>query len=760
MRASLPRPLCLGLLVFSLACALLASLSVPACALAAPQAVSLSVGSDNHTHLLWNNPDGSASLWNLDATGSLVTSYNYGPYTDDGTAATPWHASALATGPNGLSHILWTNPDGRVILWTVTDSGSFTYGVYGPYQDGAPNTPWSATALSVGPDNVVHILWTNPDNRVFLWNVDSAFHFTNVLYGPYTDGPANTPWNATALATGPDNISRVVWNNSNGRVMLWNVNAAGSVVASPTYGPYQDGAPNTPWSASAVSVGLDAVTHILWNNPDHRVILWNVDSAFNFTYHLYGLTAGLSAVALATGPDSKSRVLWNGPNGTAQVWTINADGSYTVKVYPSPSALALSPATVTGGSSSTGTVTLNAPAPPAGLAVTLSSSNTSAATVPASVTVPAGAISATFTVSTIGGTSASTATISATANGVSQTATLTINPAQRFKITNINNGDTISGDFEVNISVLDGNLNGNNISFTVDGTIVDSGDIQIQSDGTYAVTMVFPTNDYSNGIHTVAAVDGQGNSDTRNVTLSNAIASIVYDPIFDVSPGVTDVSQTSHLSATLTTPQGWQAVIQDYNGVAVRSYSGNGTTIDLTWDGKSDQGVDVPDDSYDLVMTTTAAGSGAVQPPGGDKAVHRPVSKDRIGDSLILIDQDALRGSISKAAIGMAYEKFIIGLLMPKVDIDFNSRPSVILTTGANVAKYVHLRNRINFKLEVACTLIYVYAHGSAFSKPRFNMGGVVLVSSPAAHSRSWSGTRSAGGRGQLSGKCSLWRRP
>ena len=343
MRASLPRPLCLGLLVFSLACALLASLSVPACALAAPQAVSLSVGSDNHTHLLWNNPDGSASLWNLDATGSLVTSYNYGPYTDDGTAATPWHASALATGPNGLSHILWTNPDGRVILWTVTDSGSFTYGVYGPYQDGAPNTPWSATALSVGPDNVVHILWTNPDHRVFLWNVDSAFNFTNALYGPYTDGPANTPWNATAIATGPDNTTRLVWNNSDGRVILWNVDAAFNFTYA-VFGPYNDGSASTPWGASALSVGPDNRTHILWTNPDNRIILWNMDPSFNFTYNVYGPNAGFSAVATGVGSDNKSRILWSGSDGSAQVWTINADGSYTSVTYSALASLNLTAA--------------------------------------------------------------------------------------------------------------------------------------------------------------------------------------------------------------------------------------------------------------------------------------------------------------------------------------------------------------------------------------------------------------------------------
>src|SRR5256886_11644195 len=52
-------------------------------------------------------------------------------------------------------------------------------------------------------------------------------------------------------------------------------------------------------------------------------------------------------------------------------------------------SLALNPTTVTGGGNSTGTVTLNRPAPAGGASVTLSSNNT-AATVPGSVTVPAG----------------------------------------------------------------------------------------------------------------------------------------------------------------------------------------------------------------------------------------------------------------------------------------------------------------------------------------------------------------------------------
>jgi hypothetical protein len=63
-------------------------------------------------------------------------------------------------------------------------------------------------------------------------------------------------------------------------------------------------------------------------------------------------------------------------------------------------SLSFEPASVTAGSPSTGVVTFNRPAPAGGAVVALRSHNTALATVPASVTVPAGATSATFPVST------------------------------------------------------------------------------------------------------------------------------------------------------------------------------------------------------------------------------------------------------------------------------------------------------------------------------------------------------------------------
>jgi hypothetical protein len=95
---------------------------------------------------------------------------------------------------------------------------------------------------------------------------------------------------------------------------------------------------------------------------------------------------------------------------------------------PTLSSLTLNPTTVRGGiQSSTGTVTLSGPAPSAGAVVTLSSSLTSVATVPSSVTVTAGNTSATFTVTTHSASSTTTVTISGTKGGT-QTAALTVTP--------------------------------------------------------------------------------------------------------------------------------------------------------------------------------------------------------------------------------------------------------------------------------------------------------------------------------------------
>ena len=90
------------------------------------------------------------------------------------------------------------------------------------------------------------------------------------------------------------------------------------------------------------------------------------------------------------------------------------------------SSLALNRASVVGGTPATGTVALSAPAPSGGAIVSLASSNASVASVPSSVTVAAGASTATFPVTTAATKKNAVVTLSANYGGATRTVTLAV----------------------------------------------------------------------------------------------------------------------------------------------------------------------------------------------------------------------------------------------------------------------------------------------------------------------------------------------
>jgi hypothetical protein len=151
-------------------------------------------------------------------------------------------------------------------------------------------------------------------------------------------------------------------------------------------------------------------------------------------------TFSASTVAVATATSVTISAVYNGVTKTAVL---------TVNPVPALSSISLSPAGVTGGTSSTGTATLTSPAGPGGVFVTLSSSNTNAATAPASVTVAEGQASAFFTVTTTAVATQTAVTISGIYNGVTKTAALTVYPPDliSFSIspTATSQGHTVTG---------------------------------------------------------------------------------------------------------------------------------------------------------------------------------------------------------------------------------------------------------------------------------------------------------------------------
>lgn len=135
-----------------------------------------------------------------------------------------------------------------------------------------------------------------------------------------------------------------------------------------------------------------------------------------------GQTSATFTIATTTVPANTTSTISAAYGGVTKTAALSINAA----TGPALSSLALSPTSVTGGQSSTGTATLTAPAPSGGAVVSLISSNTAVATVPASVSVPAGSTGATFTIATANVTVDSSSSISASHGGVTRSAILSV----------------------------------------------------------------------------------------------------------------------------------------------------------------------------------------------------------------------------------------------------------------------------------------------------------------------------------------------
>ena len=140
-----------------------------------------------------------------------------------------------------------------------------------------------------------------------------------------------------------------------------------------------------------------------------------------------GATSATFTASTATVPSNISATVRASFNGTT------VTGTLTVQA-PKPSAVAYNPVVLTGGKSGVGTVTLNGRAPAGGFEVLLAADN-GIFTIPASVTVAEGALSATFPVSALVVDTDTVVTTTATANGTTVTKTITVAAPVLYTVT-------------------------------------------------------------------------------------------------------------------------------------------------------------------------------------------------------------------------------------------------------------------------------------------------------------------------------------
>ena len=263
-------------------------------------------------HILWDNPNGTASVWTVDSTGGY-TFHNYGPYPG-------WVATALADTRDGKTHLLWDHTaDHQISVWDVDAQNSVTFHNYGPFAG------WTAAGMSAGPDGRLHLLWNHrPDNQMSLWSLDNgAGTYSHREYGPFAG------WSAKLLATGGDGATDVVWTKTDGQVSSWKVSAADGSYLHHEYGPYPG------WSANALAAGPVGRASLAWGNTDGTQSLWNADfGAGTYSFTNYGPYPGWAVTNAAVGSDGVRRLLWNhAPDGMASLWTVDGAGGFAARNY-------------------------------------------------------------------------------------------------------------------------------------------------------------------------------------------------------------------------------------------------------------------------------------------------------------------------------------------------------------------------------------------------------------------------------------------
>ncbi|MBI3721784.1 MAG: hypothetical protein HY248_04450, partial [Fimbriimonas ginsengisoli] len=292
-----------------------------------------------------------------------------------------------------LAGLLTADGNGNMSLSFDQNCGGATY----PYTSSLAAYVVGSNGRSVmtfGPATYNTFAYLVSVNQAFFLGTDSSGFIEPQTAGSFTNSAVQGPYAGSAISPA---TSQVV--DFSGEFTADGASPTGTIIGSA-----DTGASSGPISGSAFNA-----TYSISSSPTT-----NGRGTMTITSG-----SGGSAVVYVVSPSKFVVVPLNDPNPA--VWIFERS-PYTL------TSLTLSPSSVTGGSSSTGTVTLNAAAPAGGAQVALSSSNTTVAQAPASVTVPAGATSATFTVTTSAVGASTSVTISASYSGVTQTAPLTVLP--------------------------------------------------------------------------------------------------------------------------------------------------------------------------------------------------------------------------------------------------------------------------------------------------------------------------------------------
>lgn len=189
-------------------------------------------------------------------------------------------------------------------------------------------------------------------------------------------------------------------------------------------------------------------------------------------------------------------------------------------------SLTLAPSTVTGGQSSVATLTLLQAAPTGGITVNLSTSNTSVATVPSTIQIPAGETVGTFTVNTVSVASDTTVDVIAGFGTATNQATLTVNAARPITLT-LNPTSVSGGGSSTGRVTLSGAAPAGGVVVTLSSNVAQATVPATVTVAQNATQATFAVNTTAVTTTTVATISATANGDTVTADLTIVAAKLL-----------------------------------------------------------------------------------------------------------------------------------------------------------------------------------------------------------------------------------------
>jgi len=394
------------------------------------------------------NPDGTKK-WTFPTTNSTWSSPAIGP---DGTIYIgSWDSNLYAINSDGTKK--WAYLTGGAIDSSPAIGsdgtiyvGSFDNALHAIASDGTQK--WSyrtggqiVSSPAIGADGTLYV-GSNDGNFYAVNPAGSLKWYFRTLNGIPSSPALGSDgtiyfgsWDGNCYAVNPDGSKQWTYVSGNSIYSSPAIGADGTIyVASNDGNLYAIG--TGPNGVSVASITVNPVGVVGGLTSTGTVTLAKVAPAGGELVNLTSSDASAvppSSVMVAAGSTTATFTIDTNPVSSTKADTITASvagSSVTaiLQVTPAvPTGIILFPTEVVGHTDSKGTVYLNGIAPAGGATLTLTSSN-SAAIVPASITVQEGQPLADFTIATSPVTSQVVTTITATYAGISETATLTIDP--------------------------------------------------------------------------------------------------------------------------------------------------------------------------------------------------------------------------------------------------------------------------------------------------------------------------------------------